>query len=358
MKHGVPSVPSWTEWLTTPAHSSSALPRGARIGLDPALIAVADYTTLAPALASAGVELVPVRDNLVDVVWDVEARDESGGEHGKPARPKEDVFVLGDEHAGEGARSKIARVRAELDKQDVFGGDAKAKTGDKRCWGLVVTQLDEIACALASFPNPLLLGRSLTSSSSSQGSSTCAAPTFRTTPSSSPTSSSRPQRPRARPSSSTSTRSRRRRTTTSPSSTFSSSRTTITSTSSRASARSSRSRCVLPCSTSGCTTTSRRPVVVSRTTASTLTPFPRLLPGATGPRRPPLAHQPLVRPRPHPRSLRHVDPRAHLVAQGRQERDRGARFPRLPRARRRRPRAVLCLARERARAGSGRPEGV
>ncbi|GAA5857392.1 hypothetical protein JCM9279_004708 [Rhodotorula babjevae] len=148
MKHGVPSVPSWTEWLTTPAHSSAALPRGARIGLDPALIAVADYTTLAPALATAGVELVPVRDNLVDIVWDVEARDNSGGSHGKPDRPKEPVFVLGDEHAGEGARSKIARVRAELDKQDVFGGDAKAKTGDKRCWGLVVTQLDEIAWLL------------------------------------------------------------------------------------------------------------------------------------------------------------------------------------------------------------------
>ncbi|KPV71498.1 uncharacterized protein RHOBADRAFT_40316 [Rhodotorula graminis WP1] len=148
MKHGVPSVPSWTEWLTTPAHSSSALPRGARIGLDPALIAVADYTALAPALATAGVELVPVRNNLVDIVWDAEARDASAGEHGKPKRPKEDVFVLADEHAGEGARSKIERVRKELDKQDVFGGDAKAKSGDKRCWGLVVTQLDEIAWLL------------------------------------------------------------------------------------------------------------------------------------------------------------------------------------------------------------------
>ncbi|TNY17118.1 Creatinase/aminopeptidase [Rhodotorula diobovata] len=148
MKHGAPSVPSWTEWLSTPSHSAQFLPRGSRVGLDPALIAVADYTALAPALATAGVELVPVRDNLVDAVWDAEERAASAGQRGKPTRPREDVFVLGQEFAGEGARSKIERVRKELDKPDVFGGDAKAKTGDKRCWGLVVTQLDEIAWLL------------------------------------------------------------------------------------------------------------------------------------------------------------------------------------------------------------------
>lgn len=226
MKHGAPSVPSWTEWLSTPSHSAQLLPRGSRVGLDPALIAVADYTALAPALATAGVELVPVRDNLVDAVWDAEERAASAGQRGKPTRPREDVFVLGEEFAGEGARSKIERVRKELDKPDVFGGDAKAKTGDKRCWGLVVTQLDEIACApLFSFAVVPTLGPDLTRPAhrppprthphpSPQGSSTSAALTSRTTPSSSRTWSSRRRARRARPSSSTSPRSRRRLTTT------------------------------------------------------------------------------------------------------------------------------------------------
>ncbi|BGP42998.1 hypothetical protein JCM10449v2_007013 [Rhodotorula kratochvilovae] len=148
MKHGVPAVPSWTEWLTTPSHSSTLLPRGARIGLDPALVTIADYSALAPALQSAGVELVPVRENLVDVVWEAEERAASAGERGKPARPCEEVFVLEEKFAGESARSKIERVRKELEKQEVFGGDAKAKSGDKRCWGLVISQLDEIAWLL------------------------------------------------------------------------------------------------------------------------------------------------------------------------------------------------------------------
>ncbi|GAA5995320.1 aminopeptidase P [Rhodotorula paludigena] len=150
MKHGAPSVPSWTEWLSDPAHSSSALPRGSRIGLDPALVTVADYTSLAPALAAAGVELVPIRENLVDIAWDADERAQSGGAHGKPQRPREEVFVLDEKHAGESAQSKIERVRRELDKRDVFGDDPKAKpgTGDKRCWGLVVTLLDEIAWLL------------------------------------------------------------------------------------------------------------------------------------------------------------------------------------------------------------------
>lgn len=149
MKHGVPSVPSWTEWLTKPMHSSSFLPSGSKVGLDPALITVADYTTLAPALTSAGVELVPIRENLVDVAWEAEAKEKSGGKEGKPARPKNEVFVLDVKYAGEGAKSKIERVRKEMEKDDVFGGDAKAKSGDKRCWGVVLTQLDEIACACA-----------------------------------------------------------------------------------------------------------------------------------------------------------------------------------------------------------------
>ncbi|GAA6018152.1 hypothetical protein JCM10207_006095 [Rhodosporidiobolus poonsookiae] len=136
MKHGAPSVPSWTEWLTTPSHSSALLPRGSRIGLDPALLPISDYTTLAPSLQSAGVELVPIRANLVDAVWS-----------DRPERPKEEVFVLEERYTGEGARSKIERVRREMEKsEEVWGGDAKGR--GKRCWGVVLSQLDEIAWLL------------------------------------------------------------------------------------------------------------------------------------------------------------------------------------------------------------------
>ncbi|GAA5979602.1 hypothetical protein JCM11641_007883 [Rhodosporidiobolus odoratus] len=135
MKHGAPSVPSWTEWLGSPTHSSAVLPQGSRVGFDPALMTVGDYAALAPALTTAGVEIVPVRENLVDAVWE-----------DQPKRPREEVIVLGEEFAGESAKSKIARVRKELEKEGVWGGDKRGV--GKRCWGAVFSQLDEIAWLL------------------------------------------------------------------------------------------------------------------------------------------------------------------------------------------------------------------
>lgn len=144
MKHGVPDVPAWTEWLTKPSHSSTLLPSGSRIGLDPSLITVADYTKLAPALETAKVELVPIRENLIDLAWD---KVEPGT---RPARPKNEVLRLEDKFAGESAVKKLERVRDEMQKKEVFGGDKKAEVvggaAEKRCWGTVLTQLDEIAC--------------------------------------------------------------------------------------------------------------------------------------------------------------------------------------------------------------------
>lgn len=146
MKHGVPDVPAWTEWLTKPSHSSTLLPSGSRIGLDPSLITVADYTKLAPALETAKVELVPIRENLIDLAWD---KVEPGT---RPARPKNEVLRLEDKFAGESAVKKLERVRDEMQKKEVFGGDKKAEVvggaAEKRCWGTVLTQLDEIAWVL------------------------------------------------------------------------------------------------------------------------------------------------------------------------------------------------------------------
>ncbi|CEQ41014.1 SPOSA6832_02697, partial [Sporobolomyces salmonicolor] len=91
-KHGLPQVPSWTEYLTNPSHSGSTFPRGSRLGLDPSLLSISDYQTLAPSLQSNGIELVPIRENLVDVAWDKEGD--------RPKRPKEEVLVLDEKYAG------------------------------------------------------------------------------------------------------------------------------------------------------------------------------------------------------------------------------------------------------------------
>ncbi|GAA5953685.1 hypothetical protein JCM21900_001702 [Sporobolomyces salmonicolor] len=135
-KHGLPQVPSWTEYLTNPSHSGSTFPRGSRLGLDPSLLSISDYQTLAPSLQSNGIELVPIRENLVDVAWDKEGD--------RPKRPKEEVLVLDEKYAGESAQSKIERIRKELAKDGALGDKGKGK----RCWGMVVSQLDEIAWAL------------------------------------------------------------------------------------------------------------------------------------------------------------------------------------------------------------------
>lgn len=170
MKHGVPDVPAWTEWLTNPSHSSTLLPSGSRVGLDPSLITVADYTKLAPALETAKVELVPIRENLIDLAWD---KVEPGT---RPARPKNEVFRLEDKFAGESAVKKLERIRDEMQKKEVFGGDKKAEVvggaAEKRCWGTVLTQLDEIACTCTRYSSQaaaLVLMLGLLVSPNSQG---------------------------------------------------------------------------------------------------------------------------------------------------------------------------------------------
>lgn len=62
-----------------------------------------------------------MNENLVDLVWG----------QGRPARPANPIFRLGDEYAGESVGSKLSKLRENL-----------AKTGSP---GTVVTNLDEVA---------------------------------------------------------------------------------------------------------------------------------------------------------------------------------------------------------------------
>lgn len=135
-KQGLPGVPSWTEYLASSTHSSELFPSGARLGLDPNLLSITEYKSLLPSLELRGITLVPIERNLVDQVWGVD----------QPARPEEPVFVLDEKYAGETSQKKLERVRHELSKPDVFKADPKSL--GKKCWGMIVSQLDEVACEI------------------------------------------------------------------------------------------------------------------------------------------------------------------------------------------------------------------
>ncbi|EIN09077.1 Creatinase/aminopeptidase [Punctularia strigosozonata HHB-11173 SS5] len=114
MKQGLPDVPTWQEFL----HKN--LEKNTRIGLDPTLLSVSDAQSLREALSPVHSELVPLEDNLVDLVWGAD----------RPPRPTNPIFALDVKYAGESHSDKIKKVRAELEKQ-------KAKAA-------VVNMLDEV----------------------------------------------------------------------------------------------------------------------------------------------------------------------------------------------------------------------
>ncbi|KAI8319975.1 Creatinase/aminopeptidase [Martensiomyces pterosporus] len=116
MKRGLPGVPSWQEYV------ADHLPAGARVGIDPALLSAAEGAEIRNSIKEKGKgELVPIEDNLVDIVWGSQ----------RPVRPEDKVFIQDLKYSGEAHGDKIARVRAELEKQGVDG--------------LVVAALDEVA---------------------------------------------------------------------------------------------------------------------------------------------------------------------------------------------------------------------
>ncbi|ODN69238.1 aminopeptidase P family protein [Methylobrevis pamukkalensis] len=78
---------------------AAALPKGARLGVDPWLHTVAELRRLEAALAEAGADLVRLADNPLDAVWT-----------DRPAPPLGAVSLHADALAGETAGDKIARI--------------------------------------------------------------------------------------------------------------------------------------------------------------------------------------------------------------------------------------------------------
>ncbi|XP_017795279.1 PREDICTED: xaa-Pro aminopeptidase 1-like [Habropoda laboriosa] len=117
MKHGRGEVPTVTEWLKHEFQNQALV----NIGADPTLVSAIDWETWENELANSSVRLVPVRNNLVDLIWQV----------GRPNYNPLPAYPLLDKYSGRAWQDKIQSIRIEM---EVVKADA-----------LVLTALDEIA---------------------------------------------------------------------------------------------------------------------------------------------------------------------------------------------------------------------
>ncbi|KAH7308239.1 putative Xaa-Pro aminopeptidase P [Stachybotrys elegans] len=116
LKHGLPDVPTWQEWCAEQSAGQK------KVAVDPSLLPGSAAKKLADKIRkSGGSELVPLEDNLVDIVWGQE----------RPTRPLLPVTILPDNVAGKSTQTKLSELRQELDK--------------KHASGFLISMLDEIA---------------------------------------------------------------------------------------------------------------------------------------------------------------------------------------------------------------------
>ncbi|XP_029466206.1 xaa-Pro aminopeptidase 1 [Rhinatrema bivittatum] len=114
MKIGLKKTPTQEDWLV------SVLPEGSKVGVDPCIMAADQWKTISKVLKSSGHCLVPVEQNLIDVVW----RD-------RPQRPCKPLMTLSVSYTGVSWQTKIKALRAKMAER-------------KASW-FVVTALDEVA---------------------------------------------------------------------------------------------------------------------------------------------------------------------------------------------------------------------
>ena len=118
MKEGLPGTPTRAEWL------ERNLEGGSVIGVDPFLISNSQFKTMKTSLDRAGMRLVPVEKNLIDVIWGAD----------QPSYPDNPVQPLEIEFCGKTWEEKVADVRVSMIK-------AKANV-------LVLSALDDVAWLL------------------------------------------------------------------------------------------------------------------------------------------------------------------------------------------------------------------
>lgn len=87
------------EWLATTA-------KGARLGVDPRVLTVAQQQRFEQALVASGGELVAVEDNWIDALWAEQA-----------ALPQAPIHLVPEKYSGESTQAKLLRLRAALAEQ-------------------------------------------------------------------------------------------------------------------------------------------------------------------------------------------------------------------------------------------------
>nr|XP_058945868.1 xaa-Pro aminopeptidase 1-like [Pocillopora verrucosa] len=116
-KEGMKGTPSLSQWLL------DSLPKGSSVGVDPFLISVCEWDRMFKELKEHNIELIPVKQNLVDLVW--------------PSRPQPQprkLIVLDISYSGRSWQDKIIALRGFL----------KARSAT----AVVIEKLDEIAWLL------------------------------------------------------------------------------------------------------------------------------------------------------------------------------------------------------------------
>ncbi|HWM81320.1 MAG TPA: aminopeptidase P family protein [Pseudolabrys sp.] len=98
IEHLTESPPA--KWL------AANLPAGARLGYDPWLHTTDAIEALGRACAEAGATLTPTDTNPIDALW-----------HDRPSQPRSRIALHDARYAGETAAHKLARIRAELERQ-------------------------------------------------------------------------------------------------------------------------------------------------------------------------------------------------------------------------------------------------
>jgi Xaa-Pro aminopeptidase len=101
MKQGETGTPDMAKWL------SSKLRKGAKVGVDPAIMSHGQYMDLRAALAERGLRLVSIRKNLVDALWT-----------DQPPMPVDTIQIHPVKYAGERFQAKLKKLRAAMADMD------------------------------------------------------------------------------------------------------------------------------------------------------------------------------------------------------------------------------------------------
>ncbi|XP_048406729.1 xaa-Pro aminopeptidase 1 [Stegostoma tigrinum] len=114
MKLGLKSTPSQEDWLI------QVLPEESNVGADPFVLAADQWKSLSKAMKNAGHHLVPLKENLVDMIW-----------KDQPSRPCKPLLVMDLSYTGMSWQDKIVQQRVKM--------------AEKNASWLVITALDEVA---------------------------------------------------------------------------------------------------------------------------------------------------------------------------------------------------------------------